>query len=63
VFAWIAGGKPRKPSLRIAEISSEIRTEHLPTKILDRYRYINLLDEVSFVMSVPNYDTDLDETK
>jgi hypothetical protein len=39
VFAWTDGGKPRKTSVKIGGVSTEVQTEHLVKTSLDSYRY------------------------
>jgi hypothetical protein len=42
-FSWRDGGEPRTALIRISGISTEIRTEHLPSTSLVPWRYSNLL--------------------
>jgi hypothetical protein len=43
----VPGGseKDHKKPLRITGVPAEIRTEYLPDTNLERYRYVNLLDD------------------
>jgi hypothetical protein len=44
-FAWRDWGKPQKASVRIATVSANIWTKHLPTTDLQHYQYANLLSQ------------------
>jgi hypothetical protein len=47
-FVWRDLGNPGKSSVRGDDVPTEIRTEHLLNKRLERYRYANLL---GFILS------------
>jgi hypothetical protein len=46
VVAFNGGAEENRRELRIAGVSVEIRTEHLPNTSLERYRYAILSDDL-----------------